>query len=419
VSAIEPSGGPAVPGDALREVAPHVLGALVRRFGDFAAAEDAVQEALLAAHVTWSADGVPANPGGWLYRVACRKYLDALDSEDARRRREEHVAQERAESQDDGEVGAHHDDTLELLFLCCHPALSPAAAIALTLRAVGGLVTAEIARAFFVPEATMAQRIVRAKWTLAEHAASLGEIAKEERERRLSSVLHVLYLLFNEGYLASSGESLVRADLSGEAIRLTRALHRARADDAEVGALLALMLLTDARRDARTGAGGELVPLHEQDRTLWDRAAIAEGLSLVSDVFARRAVGPYALQAAIAALHDVAPSVEATDWPQVLALHDALLVHVDHPLVALGRVVALAMVEGPERALAELGPVADDARLSASPRVPAVRAHLLELAGRAPEAIASYREAAARTTSLPERRYLVARAGKLDAMGRE
>jgi len=397
----------------LRELAPRVLGALVRRSGDFAAAEDALQEALLAAVVQWPAEGLPSNPGGWLFQVASRRQADQLESEEARRRREEARANDRVESvSDDGEA-LDHDDTLELLFTCCHPALTPPSAIALTLRAVGGLTTAEIASAFLVPEATMAQRISRAKQSIQASGTPLQAPSAEERAKRLKDVLHVLYLTFNEGYTSSAGPELQRVELAGEAIRLTRALHRLVPEDGETAGLLALMLLTDARRRARTGPQGELIPLDEQDRGLWDRAAIAEGTALVTAAFARGAVGPYQLQAAIAALHDEAPSTKATDWPQILALYGLLRHMTDNPVVALNHAVATAMVNGPAAGLALLGELEADERIARHHRLEAVRAHLHEFAGDRRAAIESYRTAASRTASIPERNYLTTRAARL------
>jgi predicted RNA polymerase sigma factor len=306
------------------------------------------------------------------------------------------------------------DDTLILLFMCCHPALTPASAIALTLRAVGGLNTGEIARAFLVPEPTMAQRISRAKQTIKASGVDFQMPSPAEWADRLKSVLHVLYLIFNEGYTASGGPSLQRHDLTSEAIRLTRTVHQLRPDDAEVSGLLALMLLTDARRAARSDADGDLIPLQEQDRRLWDRQQIAEGVALVSAALGRGAVGPYQLQAAVAAIHDEAERVEDTDWPQILALYGLLERMSDNPMVTLNRAIAVAMVHGPQQGLAVLDALEKDARLAESHRLDAVRAHLLELAGDPAGAIASYRRAASRTTSLPEQRYLMGRIARLN-----
>ncbi len=408
---------PAEVGHLLRELAPKVLGAVVRRYGDFAAAEDAVQEALLSAYVEWPRSGTPANPGGWLYRVACRRMEDQRDSETARRRREA-VVGERANSagsdpaDEEPDVSAL-DDTLVLLFMCCHPALTAPSAIALTLRAVGGLTTAEIARAFLVPEATMAQRISRAKQTIASSGVPFELPGDAERGKRLDQVLHVLYLIFNEGYASSSGPELVRVELSSEAIRLARLMHRLQPDHAEVAGLLALLLLTDARRRARTGPLGELIPLEEQDRALWDREAISEGTALISATIPKGAVGSYQLQAAIAALHDEAPSVEATDWPPILALYDLLGRMSDNPMVALNRAVAVAMVHGPAAGLELLRSLESDGRLAGHYRFEAVRAHLLERSGDLQGAIRHYRAAAARTASLAERHYLITKAVRL------
>ena len=397
----------------LRGLAPQVLGALLRRHGDFGAAEDAVQEALIAAAAQWPKDGVPDDPRGWLVVVARRRLADRARAEVARRRREERVAaqEERSlQALDDDDATPERDDTLQLLFLCCHPALSPSSAIALTLRAVGGLTTAEIARAFFVPEATMAQRISRAKASVKAAGATFVTPAADELVARLRLVEHVLYLVFNEGYAASSGADVVRADLSTEAIRLARALAGLVPDDAEAQALLALMLLSDARRDARTGPRGELIPLDEQDRSRWDPRRIAEGTALLQRA---GVVGPYGIQAAIAALHDEAPSTEATDWAQIAALYASWLQLVDQPMVALNHAVAIAMVDGPAAGLARVDAVAP--RLRGSHRVDAVRAHLLQRAGDRAGAIAAFRAAAAKATSLAERAYLVRQAARLEA----
>src|SRR5271165_6487776 len=302
----------------LRELAPQVLGAVMRRFRDFGAAEDAVQEALLAAAIQWPIEGMPEHPRGWLIQVASRRMTDHLRSEVARRRRETAAALETAVV----ESHTERDDTLILLFMCCHPALTSSSAIALTLRAVGGLTTAEIANAFLVPEATMAQRISRSKNSIKASGVPFRLPSGEERGQRLRAVLHVLYLIFNEGYTSSVGPHLRRADLSREAVRLTRILHQLQPDDTEVAGLLALLLLTDARRLARTGAEAELIPLAQQDRALWDRQQITEGVALLSATLPKGAVGPYQLQAAIAAVHDEATRSQDTDWPQLLALYD-------------------------------------------------------------------------------------------------
>jgi RNA polymerase sigma factor (sigma-70 family) len=405
-------------GHLLRELAPQVLGVVARRHGDFADAEDAVQEALIAAARQWAVDGIPRNPRGWLYHVALRRLTDQLRSEVARRRREEAVATELWADwafvpPPDVEVGVRQDDTLVLLFMCCHPALTPASAIALTLRAVGGLTTGEIARAFLVPEATMVQRISRAKQSIITSRIPFRLPSDAEHTERLGAVLHVLYLIFNEGYTSSAGRDLYRSDLSDEAIRLTRSLHGMLPTDAEVAGLLALMLLTDARRAARIGASGELIPLDEQDRTRWDPALIAEGTALVSEALSRRSIGPYQIQAAVAALHDEAARVEDTDWPQILALYGTLKRVDDNPMVALSHAIAAAMVNGPAAGLALITALDDDARLRGHYRLDAVRAHLLEKAGESARAIQHYRAAAERTTSIPERDYLTARAARL------
>ena len=394
--------------DLLRALAPQVLGALVHRYGRFDACEDAVQEALLAAATQWPREGVPDHPRAWLVTVASRRLTDELRAEQARRRREDAVAAEPPPA-----PVADTDDTLALLVLCCHPALSPASQIALTLRAVGGLTTGEIARAFLVPEATMGQRISRAKQTIKAAGGTFALPPERELADRLRVVLHVLYLIFNEGYSATAGPDLQRADLVREAIRLTRSVLALRPDDGEVAGLLALMLLTDARRAARTGPDGALVPLAEQDRALWRREEITEGAALVTDALARARVGPYQVQAAIAAVHAEAPRAEDTDWPQILALYELLEGMAPNPVVTLNHAVALAMVRGPQAGLNLLATLDGDARLRDTHRVEAVRAHLLELAGERPAALAAYRSAARRTTSLPEKRHLEARAARL------
>ncbi|GAA2891118.1 sigma factor-like helix-turn-helix DNA-binding protein [Streptosporangium fragile] len=393
---------------------------LTRRFGDFDAAEDAVQESLLDAAAQWPDEGVPGNPRGWLIQVAYRRMTEQLRSEQARRHREELVAAQappdrRTAPPADDEYETGRDDTLIMLFLCCHPALTPASAIALTLRSVGGLTTAEIAKAFMVPEATMAQRISRAKQRIKASGIPFRMPAPGERARRLGSVLHVLYLIFNEGYTSSSGPDLHRVELSREAIRLARMAHDLLPDDCEVAGLLALMLLTDARRLARTGADGTPIPLAEQDRSLWDATAVAEGVALITRTLAKGAVGPYQLQAAIAALHDEAPVAEETDWPQILALYGLLERMSDNPMVSLNRAVAAAMVHGAATGLDMLRSLDADGRLAEHHRFYAARAHLLEMAGDRRAAIADYRVAASRTTNIPERDYLITRAAQLAA----
>jgi RNA polymerase sigma factor (sigma-70 family) len=390
----------------LRQAAPRALAAVVRRFGDFADAEDAVQEALIEAARQWPAQGTPESPTGWLIAVASRRMTDKIRADSARRAREERVAAE-PEPGPTGEA----DDTLALIFMCCRPELTPASAIALTLRAVGGLTTAEIAAAFLVPETTMGRRIARAKKTVEEAAEPFGLPAPAERKTRLAAVLRVLYLIFNEGYAASEGPELARAELSAEAIRLTRIARLALLEEPEVGGLLALMLLTDARRLARTDAAGELVPLDEQDRSRWDAAAIAEGHRVLNEAVAEGAVGPYQLQAAIAAAHDRARRPEDTDWGEILALYGLLEQVAPGPMVALNRAVAKAMAEGPEAGLVLL--VELEPKLEGHHRVHAVRAHLLELAGDGPAAHAEYTRAAELTASLPEQRYLTRRAARL------
>ncbi len=387
--------------DLLRDHAPQVLAALVRRYGHFDTAEDAVQEALLAASTRWPADGLPDDPKAWLITVASRRLTDLLRSQQARREREEAVARWTPVPADPPAAG---DDTLVLLFMCCHPSLSPASQIALTLRAVGGLTTAEIARAFLVPEATMTRRITRAKQTVKGQSFGLPR----DRAERLGAVLHVLYLIFNEGYATTSGPDLQRVELAGEAIRLARMLRRTLPGDGEVAGLLSLMLLTDARRHARTGPGGVLIPMDEQDRAKWDRDQIAEGVALLEEALPRGDTGPYQLQAAIAALHDEAPTAGDTDWPQIRALYDLLLRIAPTPVVALNRVVAVAMSEGAEAGLAALASIEP-----VDHRVTGVRAHLLEMAGDLAAARAAYLEAAEASTSLPRQRYLQSRAARL------
>ena len=383
----------------------------MRRHHDFHAAEDAVQEALVAAARQWPEAGLPDSPRNWLIQVASRRMVDAVRSEGARRRREEHA--ELLEPH--GAEPAGTDDTLLLLFLCCHPALSDASAIALTLRAVGGLTTREIAAAFLVPEATMAQRISRAKRTIEEAGGRFEPPAGDAWSARLDAVLQVLYLIFNEGYAASGGPELQRSELAGEALRLARLLRRLLPGDGEVGGLLALILLTDARRPARTGPGGELIPLAEQNRSLWDREAISEGVALITETLSRDAIGPYQLQAAIAAVHDEAPTADSTDWPQILALYGLLESITDNPMVKLNHAIAVAMVRGPRDGLELLDELAADDRLAGHHRPAAVRAHLLERAGEEAAAIAHSRRAAGLTASVPEQRYLTMRADRLAA----
>ena len=401
----------------LRELAPQVLGAVVRRFGDFSAAEDAVQEALMAATVQWPIEGVPDNPRGWLIQVAARRMTDQIRAELARRRREAVVVMEAPQvaPAPDSDDGPHDDDSLILLFMCCHPALTPASAIALTLRAVGGLTTAEIANAFLVPEATMAQRISRAKQRVKTSGVPFRLPTADQRAERLGAVLHVLYLIFNEGYASSIGPSLQRSDLAIEAIRLTRAVHNLLPGDGEVAGLLALMLLTDARRAARTGTDGELIPLADQDRTLWDRHAIAEGVAIISATLSRGSIGAYQLQAAIAAVHDEAARADDTDWPQILALYGLLKRMSDNPMVTLNHAIAAAMVHGPQTGLDLLKALDADERMAGHHRLHAVRAHLLEKAGDRGGAIAHYRAAAGRTSSVPERNYLATQAARLSS----
>jgi predicted RNA polymerase sigma factor len=389
-------------------LAPQVLGALVRRYGDFDAAEDAVQEASLAAALHWPQDGVPEKPRGWLIQTAERRMIDQRRSDQSRRNRESLAVLQEAP----GREVSDQDDTLIVLFMCCHPALTAASAIALTLRAVGGLSTAEIANAFLVDEATMAQRISRAKLRIKASGVPFRMPTREEQTARVRNVLHVLYLIFNEGYVSSTGRALHRTELSEEAIRLTRIVRRMLPDDGEVTGLLALMLLIDARRPARVDAAGELIPLPEQDRTLWDQALIVEGVDLVNLAVSKGAVGEYQLQAAIAAVHDQASQAEETDWRQILALYGLLDKMTGNPVVTLNRAVAAAMADGPAAGLALLETV--DERLTGHPRLDAVRAHLLEMSGDTEAALTHYRAAANRTTNLPQQRYLATQAARLN-----
>jgi RNA polymerase sigma factor (sigma-70 family) len=405
--------------DLLRRLAPQVLGAVVRRYGHFDTAEDATQEALIAAARQWPDDGIPDHPRGWLITVAARRLTDLLRADQARQHREDTVARwvlpEDWLTPATDTAPADRDDTLILLFMCCHPVLTPASQIALTLRAVGGLSTVEIARAFLVPEATMTRRISRAKQQIKDSAIPFRVPAAEERAERLAAVLHVLYLIFSEGYTSTSGPSLHRTELAAEAIRLTRIVHGLLPKDGEVAGLLALMLLTDARRAARTGPSGELIPMAEQDRTLWNAGQISEGVALVTTALARGPAGPYQLQAAIAAVHDEAPAVDATDWPQIMALYEVLLQLADNPVVRLNYAVAVAMVRGPQAGLELLAGLGADERMSERHELHAVRAHLLELAGARDAARDAYLMAASRTSNLPQQRYLHARAARLTA----
>ena len=394
----------------LRELVPQALAVLVRRHGQFDACEDAVQEALLAAGVQWPRDGIPVSPLSWLVAVASRRLIDEWRSESARRLRESTAA---AVAPATPTPVPDQDDTLMLLFLCCHPWLSAPSQLALTLRAVGGLTTAEIASAFLVPEATMAQRISRAKQRIKSTGTSFDMPLGSERVERLGVVLQVLYLIFNEGYTASSGPQLQRTDLTSEAIRLARLLHRLVPAEGEVAGLLALMLLTDARRAARTHPDGTPVQLAEQRRELWDAGQIQEGTTLIDRTLGSGPLGPYQVQAAIAAVHDEAPEADATDWPQILALYEVLEIATPGPVVTLNRAVALAMVHGPRAGLALLGTLDADERMARNHRLESVRGHLLELAGDAEAARQYYQRAARMTASVPEQRYLSLRAARL------
>ncbi len=406
----------------LRELAPRVLSGLVRRYRDLGACEDALQEALLAAAQQWPGSGIPDQPRAWLLKVASRRVVDHVRAETARRLRESIVVslvppEEQLALAADEALSGERDDTLDLFFMCCHPSLTSASAIALTLRAIGGLTTAEIARAFLVPEATLAQRLSRARQTIKSSGIPFEPPTPADHQSRLGSVMRVLYLIFSEGYVASSGPELKRVDLSSEALRLARMLRRLLPEEPEVAGLLALMLLTDARREARTGPAGELIPLDEQDRLRWDRAAIEEGSKLITETFAAGSVGPYQLQAAIASLHDEAPSSEATDWPQIVALYSVLLRMSDNPMVALSHAIALAMVEGPAAGLEQLDRLAKDPRLANHHRLDAARAHLLERGGDRPGAVIAFERAAGRTFSVAERDYLRLQAARLREAG--
>ena len=396
--------------DLLRELAPQVLGTLMRRHEHLDACEDAVQEALLAAALHWAEKGLPENPRSWLVTVASRRLVDQWRSESARRRREETAAV--LDLPDRGKA-AEHDDTLALLFMCCHPSLSIPSQLALTLRAVGGLTTAEVAHAFLVPEATMAQRISRAKERIKSTGVRFDLPPEPERSDRLRVVLHALYLVFNEGYTTTSGAAVQRTDLTAEAMRLARMLHGLMPGEGEAAGLLALMLLTDARRAARTTEDGSIVPLDEQRRELWNTAQIEEGVALLTRTLGTVPIGPYQLQAAIAAVHDEAPTAKETDWAQILALYEVLERVSPGPVVTLNRAVAVAMVHGPRAGLAVIGTLDNDDRMAHNHRLEAVRGHLLELAGDLGAARESYRRAARMTASLPEQRYLALQAARL------
>jgi RNA polymerase sigma factor (sigma-70 family) len=393
----------------LREVAPQALGALARRTGDFAGSEDAMQEALLVAVSAWPEDGVPDNPAAWLVRVASRRLVEQYRRDTARRRREDKVV---ADADRVPDAASAADDSLVLFFMCCHPSLTPASAIPLTLRAVGGLTTREIAAAFLVPEATMAQRISRAKAKVAASDEPFAMPTDENLPARLRSVLRVLYVMFTEGSTSTTGTALARPDLTAEAIRLTRGVHTTLTDDPEVAGLLALMLLTDARRPARVGPGGELVPLEEQDRSRWDRREIVEGIELITAAIRQGAMGEYQVQAAIAAVHDQAPRYEDTNWEQVAALYSRLEQMTGSPVVRLNRAVAVAMVDGPAAGLGLLDGL--EGELGAHHhRLHAVRAHLLERAGETDAALVEYRAAAGGATNQRERDHLTTRAARL------
>jgi RNA polymerase sigma factor (sigma-70 family) len=404
-----------VDGEDLRTLGPQVLAALVRRHQDFGLCEDAVQDALLEAIEQWPVRGVPDNPRAWLTTAATRRLIDRIRSDRSRRRREEQLVvgsppAEIVHAAASGGRDLDRDDGLRLLFLCCHPALTPPTQIALTLRAVGGLTTAEIARAFLAAEATMAQRISRAKQLIRQAGATFSMPPAEQLEERLRVVLHVLYLIFNEGYTTSAGGTISRADLTREAVRLTRALQLARPRDPEVKGLLALMLLTEARRTARTSPDGKLIQLADQDRSRWDQALIAEGCQLVTEALQHGPLGAYQLQAAIAAVHDEAPASEDTDWPQILLLYQMLDRVAPNPMATLNRALALAMVQGPEAGLTLLATLDDDRRVASHHRLQAMRGHLLEMAGQPERSRQAFEMAARLCASRPEKAYLMRRA---------
>lgn len=396
--------------DLLRRLAPQVLGAVVRRYGNFDLAEDATQEALLAASLRWPQVGRPGDPKAWLITVASRRLTDLLRSEQARRHRENTVARwaltEPGASRPDELSAGDTGDTLVLLLLCCHPSLSVASQIALTLRAVGGLSTAEIARALLGSEQTVTRRITRAKKAIKDSGLPFALPSPDELEGRLNAVLRVLYLIFNEGYASTAGTVLIRVDLAQEAIRLARMLYAARPADSEVAGLLALMLLIHARHRARTAPDGSLIPMAEQDRGLWDQEAINEGVTLITAALPRGPVGPYQLQAAIAAVHDEAEEPEATDWRQITALYGVLLRLDDNPVVALNHAVAVSMVDGPRAGLELVQRLVTDTRINTDRRYHAVRGHLLEMAGDPAAALEAYRAAARAATNLQQQRYL-------------
>jgi RNA polymerase sigma factor (sigma-70 family) len=398
--------------DLLRRLAPQVLGAVVRRYGNFYLAEDATKEALITAANAWPTTGLPSNPKGWLVTVASRRLTDLLRARQARHRREETATQWALT--DEGHTLSHTDDSLVVLFMCCHPSLTPASQIALTLRAVGGLTTSEIARAFLTSESTIVRRITRAKQTIKDSGLPFALPAPADHEFRLGSVLHVLYLVFNEGYAATSGPTLQRTELATEAIRLARLVHHLVPDDSEVAGLLALMLLTDARRAARVGADGALIPMADQDRSLWNPHEITEGVALITDALPRGLVGPYQLQAAIAALHDEAPDAASTDWPQIVALYELLHECAPSPVVALNLAVAVAMRDGPEAGLRQLASLETDQRVTDDRRFHAAKAHLHEQLGNLDAAIDSYRVAARHSSNTSQRRYLTAQIHRLE-----